>query len=180
MAFRWRADDGPTLNAGFVALRIWRISEDPVQSCEEILYFCDLSGRGGGSGPPNPPLDPRMGPANVYTYWDILKPHPVVRIGICTTLLTFYRMRKFLNWRNILFWIPFGSDLDPNSFCKCKERERERERGRLVHANPFGKIKVHRRIEVCVCVSAFALESVLVFWSKRKCSDSLVVRDEWT
>ena len=30
MAFRWRADDGPMLNAGLVALRI---SEDPVQSC---------------------------------------------------------------------------------------------------------------------------------------------------
>ena len=30
MAFRWRADDGPTLNAGFVAL--W-FSEDPGQYC---------------------------------------------------------------------------------------------------------------------------------------------------
>ena len=30
MAFRWRADDGPTLNAGLVALRI---SGDPVQYC---------------------------------------------------------------------------------------------------------------------------------------------------
>ena len=115
-----------------------------------------------GSGPPNPPLDPRMGPANVYTYyWDILKPHPIVRIGICTTLLTFYRMRKFLNWRNILSWILFGSDLDPNRFCKCKERERERERGRLVHAHPFGKIKVHWRIEVCVCVCVCFLNFVI-------------------
>ena len=33
-----------------------------------------------------PPLDPRMGPDNVYTYWDILKIHFIVRIGFCTTL----------------------------------------------------------------------------------------------
>ena len=52
MAFRWRADDGPTLNAGLVVLRI---SRDLVQYCQEILYFCD-------------PLDPRMGLDNVYTY----------------------------------------------------------------------------------------------------------------
>ena len=41
----WRADNGPTLNAGFVA------------------FFCDFS-RGGGSGPPAPlwirPLLPRI------------------------------------------------------------------------------------------------------------------------
>ena len=41
-------------------------------------------------------------------------------------LRTFYRMHIFLIWRNILSWIPFGSDLDPNHVCKCKERERER------------------------------------------------------
>ena len=35
---------------------------------------------------PCPPLDPRMGPDNVYTYWDILKIHFIVRIGFCTTL----------------------------------------------------------------------------------------------
>ena len=29
----WRADDGPTLNAGLVALRILRISGDPIQYC---------------------------------------------------------------------------------------------------------------------------------------------------
>ena len=30
-------------------------------------------------------------------------------------LHAFYRMPKCLNWRKILSWIPFGSDLDPNS-----------------------------------------------------------------
>ena len=30
-------------------------------------------------------------------------------------LYAFYRIPKCLNWRNILSWIPFGSDLDPNS-----------------------------------------------------------------
>ena len=49
MAFRWCADDGPTLNAGLVA---W----DPDQYCKETLYFCDFKG---GSGP-CPPLDPPM------------------------------------------------------------------------------------------------------------------------
>ena len=33
MAFRWPADDGPTLNAGLVALKILRIAGDPVQNC---------------------------------------------------------------------------------------------------------------------------------------------------
>ena len=33
-------------------------------------------------------------------------------------LRTFYRMHTFLNWRNILSWIPFRSDLDPNRVCK--------------------------------------------------------------
>ena len=165
-----------------------------------------------GSGPPNPPLDPRMGPANVYTYyWGILKPHPIVRIGICTTLLTFYRMRKFLNWRNILSWIPFGSDLDPNRL----ERESGGGGGGDWCMHTLSRkskcIGGSRCVCVCVCVvsefrhfltlrfqsfvcrslqkiliirdvleSAFARESVLVFWSKRKCSDSSVVRDEWT
>ena len=41
-------------------------------------------------------------------------------------LRTFNRMHTFLNWRNVLSWIPIGSDLDPNRVCKCRERERER------------------------------------------------------
>ena len=57
MAFRWRGDDGPTLNAGLVALCF---SGDPDQYCYETQYFCDFSGWGGESGPPVPPLDPPM------------------------------------------------------------------------------------------------------------------------
>ena len=60
MAFRWRADDGPTLNAGLVAL--W-FSGDPDQYYWETLYLCLCFFRagGGGFGPlPPPPLDPRM------------------------------------------------------------------------------------------------------------------------
>ena len=36
---------------------------------------------GGGSGPPVPHLDPRIGPDYFYTYSDILKTHFIVRIG---------------------------------------------------------------------------------------------------
>ena len=45
-----------------------------------------------------------------------------------STVLTLC-VHTLLNWRNILSWIPFGSDLDPNRVCKCRERERERETG---------------------------------------------------
>ena len=48
MAFRRRADDGPTLNAGLVALCfLW--GSGPVLLRNPI--FCDFSG-GKGSGPP--------------------------------------------------------------------------------------------------------------------------------
>ena len=61
MAFRWRADNGPSLNAGLIALRFLG---NPDQYCQETIYFCDFSlggGGGGGSGPPVlPPLDPPM------------------------------------------------------------------------------------------------------------------------
>ena len=47
MTFRWRADDGQTLNAGFAAFCYSRGSGP-------VLLFS------GGSGPPAPCLDPRM------------------------------------------------------------------------------------------------------------------------
>ena len=55
MAFRWRADDGQTLNAGLVALWFFR-------GPAETLYFCDFSGVGGGGLDPlsPPPLNPHM------------------------------------------------------------------------------------------------------------------------
>ena len=55
MAFPWLRNDGPTLNAGLVALLFFRGSW-PV-----LLSVCDFLGGGGGWGPdPLPPLDPRM------------------------------------------------------------------------------------------------------------------------
>ena len=82
MAFRWCADDGPTLNAGLVAFRISSRGSGPVLLRNS--YFCDFSGW--WSGPPVPPS------------WDrpILRPHLIVRIGFCTTLCTFYCMHNFL------------------------------------------------------------------------------------
>ena len=61
MAFRWRADDGPTLNAGLVALCF---SGDPDQFCYETLYFCDFSGGGGPDLLPPPP----SGSAHISKY----------------------------------------------------------------------------------------------------------------
>ena len=55
MAFHWRAGDGPTLNAGFVALII---SGDPDLHCLETLYFGHFSG--GGGSRTSAPLDPRL------------------------------------------------------------------------------------------------------------------------
>ena len=56
---------------------------------------------GGGSGPPVPPLDPRMGPDNVYTFWDKTE-HPFYRAHRHRLFYdTLYRMHKFLNWRNL-------------------------------------------------------------------------------
>ena len=44
IGFRWRADDGPTLNAGLVASGF---SGGPDQYCYETIYLCDFSGGGG-------------------------------------------------------------------------------------------------------------------------------------
>ena len=51
IASRWRANNGPTLNAVLVALLFFR---DPDQYCKETLYFHDFSG-GGGVQTPCPP-----------------------------------------------------------------------------------------------------------------------------
>ena len=84
MAFRWRSDDGPTLNAGLVALCFFRGSE-PVLLRNPI--FCDFSG---GSGPPVPPLDPHIedawGNAVPLLYKHASKPkqvHEPVKITVC-------------------------------------------------------------------------------------------------
>ena len=57
MAFHWRADDGPILNAGLIAL--W-CSGDPDQYCWETLYFCYFSVCVCVGGTSCPTLDPRM------------------------------------------------------------------------------------------------------------------------
>ena len=44
MAFRWRADDGPALNAGLVTLWFFRGSR-PIL-LENPILFCDFQGRG--------------------------------------------------------------------------------------------------------------------------------------
>ena len=104
-----------------------------------------LQGGGGGSGPPVPPLDPRMGPDNVYTYWDILKTHFIMRIGFNVRHFAYFlsHVQNFLNWRNILSWIPFGSDLDPNRI----ERESERESGTCTSFQENQSASTDRQVE---------------------------------
>ena len=58
MAFRWRSNDGPTLNAGLVALLVIRESK-PVFLRKHI--FVIFRGGGGVSTAPVPSQDPRMG-----------------------------------------------------------------------------------------------------------------------
>ena len=53
MAFHWRADDGPKLNAGLVFQGIWTIIAK--KPCIFLYFF-----RGGGLDALCPPLDPRM------------------------------------------------------------------------------------------------------------------------
>ena len=64
MAFRWRADYGPILTAGVVALRFQR---DPDKDFKKKNYFCDFPG--GGVRTPCPPLDPRMDSATRRMYY---------------------------------------------------------------------------------------------------------------
>ena len=81
---------------------------------------------GGGSGPPVPPLDLCMGLDNVYTYWDILKTHFIVRISFCTTLcilLSHAQIFKSAKNSSGLIWIQ-------TVFANLK---RERERDWYIH-----------------------------------------------
>ena len=62
MAFRWWADDGPTLNAGLVACDFKEIRTSI--SREPHIYV--IFQGGGGSGPLAPTLDPHMFVVNDY------------------------------------------------------------------------------------------------------------------
>ena len=58
MAFRWRVNDGPTLNADLVAafvIFLWIRTS----IAKKLYNVCDLSG-GGEARAPCLPLDPRM------------------------------------------------------------------------------------------------------------------------
>ena len=62
MAFRWRAEDGPTLNAGLVTSSFFNDSSGPVLLIKPIFlrFFLGGWGVGRGSGLPVSPLDPRI------------------------------------------------------------------------------------------------------------------------
>ena len=118
MAFRWRANDCPSLNAGLVCFENFRGSGPVLLRNSIFLWFFR-----GGSGPPVPPLDPRLGLDNVYTYWDILKTHFIVCIIFCTTLcilpITCTKIFKLTNNSSGLIWIQ-------TDFANLK-KERERD-----------------------------------------------------
>ena len=80
-------------------------------------------------------------------------------------LCTFYRMHTFLNKRNILSWIPFGSDLDLNRVCKCKERERDWCRRIKVNiASAEQQVERERERERNVCVFFFEFRQFFSLW----------------
>ena len=93
----WPASETP-LNGFSLACRWWPNVEcwlgsfenfrgsGPVLLRNSIFLWIFRGGGGGGVRPPAPPLDPRLGQDYVYTYWDILKTHFIVRISFCTTL----------------------------------------------------------------------------------------------
>ena len=62
MAFRWRADDDPTLNAGLVAVIFQGIR---TSIAKEPYIFCNFLG---GSGPPVPPSGSAHALYNTCTY----------------------------------------------------------------------------------------------------------------
>ena len=51
MVFRWRANDGPTLNAGLIDVILQRIR---TRIAKKPYIFCDFSWGGGGGGPGHP------------------------------------------------------------------------------------------------------------------------------
>ena len=87
MAFRWRADDGPTLNAGSVALWFFR------GSGPELLrtpIVCDFSG-GWGSEPRSPPLWIRTCP----TAWLVTIVWKVPKVDVhCVAAAYLYELMK--------------------------------------------------------------------------------------
>ena len=101
MAFRWRADDDPTLNAGLVVFENFRGS-GPVL-LRNSMFFCDFSGGGWGSGPPAPP------PSG-----------SALGTGLCLDLLR-YTEKPFHRAHRLLY-----DTL--RSFYRSTRRERERER----------------------------------------------------
>ena len=81
MAFRWRADDGPTLNAGLVACDF---SGDPDQYCKETLYFfLFFQVGGGGPNPLSPPLDPHTYSINKHGKIHLIEKVQPIRHGLC-------------------------------------------------------------------------------------------------
>ena len=103
MAFRWRADDDPTLNAGLVVFENFRGS-GPVL-LRNSLCFCDFSGGGGGPDPlPPPPSGSAHG------------------TGLCLDLLR-YTGNPFHRAHRLLY-----DTL--RTFYRSTRRERERERER--------------------------------------------------
>ena len=121
-------------------------------------------------------------------------------ILLCASALrTFNSMHKFFYWRNILSWVSFGSDLDPNRFCKCKQRKRERETGACTSfreciggsASRERERERERERDACVFFVFFLISSFFFFDSEnlptyfkvscRSLQRNLIVRDvfEW-
>ena len=109
-------------------------------------------GGGGAFGSPVAPLDLRMGPDYVYTYWDILKTDFIVRIGFCTTLCVLSidsqveRERErcvfFLNF--VIFWLL-------NAYFDKQWRPRCQGLHCLLIQKPSSKKEIQFYLEIIVC-----------------------------
>ena len=76
MAFRWRADDGPTLNAGWLHVPFFQgIRTNIAMIAKKSFSFVIYQGKVWTPGPPSPPhLDPRI-PSSMLFQRPIIPKH---------------------------------------------------------------------------------------------------------
>ena len=174
MAFCWRANNGPTLNAGLVPLKILGIRSSIAKKFYIFVFLWFFRGGGGGGVDP---LFPPSGSAHgtgKCIYWKSILwcPSACILSIACTHFLIDEIFFFEFHWS--LIWIQ-------TVYANVK---RERERERLVHAIPFGKnqsASADRQVEreMCNFVIFFNSENSSTYFkvSRRSLQKNLIVRD---